>query len=116
MNTYYIGGIPVTDELYHHGILGQKWGVRRYQNPDGTLTPAGKKRYYGADEGTDTGGSGGTSRAHYRVPEHIKEQDKLAKKVIGGHTDLRKTPQVKYAVSQLKDGVDDVLKKTSFLA
>lgn len=30
--------------IYHHGIKGQKWGVRRYQNPDGTLTPAGKKR------------------------------------------------------------------------
>lgn len=31
-----------TDELYHHGIKGQKWGVRRYQNADGTLTSAGK--------------------------------------------------------------------------
>lgn len=33
------------NELYHHGIKGQQWGVRRYQNPDGSLTPAGMKRY-----------------------------------------------------------------------
>ena len=40
-----------TSELYHWGIKGMKWGVRRYQNKDGTLTPAGKKRY--AEDGRD---------------------------------------------------------------
>ena len=34
-------------ELYHHGIKDQHWGIRRWQNPDGTLTEAGKKRYWG---------------------------------------------------------------------
>lgn len=33
------------DELYHYGTKGQKWGIRRYQNPDGSLTEEGKKRY-----------------------------------------------------------------------
>lgn len=33
------------DYLEHHGILGQKWGVRRYQNDDGTLTPEGRVHY-----------------------------------------------------------------------
>lgn len=32
------------NELYHHGVRGQKWGVRRYQNKDGSLTYAGKKQ------------------------------------------------------------------------
>lgn len=33
------------EELYHHGIFGQKWGVRRFQNEDGSLTDAGRARY-----------------------------------------------------------------------
>lgn len=43
---YYVSGGA---ELYHHGILGQKWGVRRYQNKDGTLTAEGRRKYLNPD-------------------------------------------------------------------
>lgn len=37
--------VSPNEELYHHGIKGQKWGIRRFQNEDGSLTPEGMKRY-----------------------------------------------------------------------
>lgn len=45
MHIYYIAGIPYSDDLYHSGVKGQKWGLRRYQYEDGTLTPLGKIHY-----------------------------------------------------------------------
>ena len=50
MNNYYN---PY--ELYHHGIIGQKWGVRRFQNRDGTYTSAGKRRRNAEDGGSSSG-------------------------------------------------------------
>ena len=60
------------EELAHHGILGQKWGVRRYQNKDGSLTAKGKKRYNNDGSLTDS------------------EQKKLSKSII---KDYKKTNQ-----------------------
>lgn len=37
--------LQYNNELYHHGIKGQKWGIRRYQNADGSYTDAGRRRY-----------------------------------------------------------------------
>lgn len=59
------------NELYHHGIKGMRWGVRRYQNKDGSLTAAGKKRRaklegelekLGGQKKTGESGSEGTAR------------------------------------------------------
>ena len=44
-NNYVLAKCYGDDELMHYGVIGQKWGVRRYQNEDGTLTEAGKKKY-----------------------------------------------------------------------
>lgn len=53
MNNYGLNSSS-NDRLYHYGIKGQKWGVRRFQNEDGTLTSAGSKRERAGLEGTPT--------------------------------------------------------------
>lgn len=57
------------ETIAHHGILGQKWGIRRFQNKDGSLKPAGKKRYNNGEgeEERDTGlGSGAQNNSSKR--------------------------------------------------
>ena len=78
------------DFLMHHGIKGMKWGVRRYQNEDGTLTEEGKKKYGQTTDVAKTlsnayddyllaeaGYGGGAQEAIERATKSQKEQDKL---------------------------------------
>lgn len=60
----YSSGLPYSDEIYHHGIPGQKWGVRRFQNPDGSLTSEGRKRYSksGGESKSIKSGTGGKGK------------------------------------------------------
>lgn len=59
-------------QLYHWGIKGMKWGVRRYQNSDGSLTPAGRKRYSDDDSG-DTDAPNKSSSSNSSKPKSISE-------------------------------------------
>ena len=58
------------NELYHHGIKGQKWGIRRFQNEDGTLTEEGKRRYGVTDTGT-----GGNKKSRYGRGREISKAE-----------------------------------------
>ena len=63
-----------TRELYHHGIKGQKWGVRRFQNEDGSLTDAGKKLRNASIIGTVTGATAGLGISTGLVRNSLKKK------------------------------------------
>lgn len=69
------------NHLVHHGIKGQRWGVRRFQNPDGTLTSAGKKHYGKGDE-TDSSAKKDPRVLRSHIMKSYAELSELSKEHI----------------------------------
>lgn len=91
------------DYLSHHGILGMKWGIRRYQNDDGTLTAVGKKRYGNAE--TEF------SELNAARKEYEQSKDYYMKKTAAGLLYNRKaTDRLNKSVKRLANGVGSASK------
>lgn len=89
------------NELQHAGIKGMKWGVRRYQNKDGTLTPAGKKRY--AREMNRLRAEKKTLQNKQRTQAKLDKLDALEKEVKGLKSG--KKPEPKETVEEKKERI-----------
>ena len=68
------------NELYHWGVKGMKWGVRRYQNSDGTLTEVGQKRYE-RDQRENAGKSKGNKVGAANPSRWVKEDTERTKRL-----------------------------------
>ena len=90
------------DELNHHGILGMKWGVRRYQNKDGSLTAEGLKRY-GYGPNGEIVKKRAIDKAFDRKAEKLSKKSSSEHKMAINDTDSSVTKRVKNDYNNLSE-------------
>ena len=91
-------------DLRHHGIKGQKWGVRRFQNADGSLTAAGRKRYGDGESSYDYGkDSGGRKVVRVSKGSSIDDYQNAIKKTKAAGESVENIRKFNNDVKRIKD-------------
>ena len=105
-----------SDELMHSGIKGMRWGIRRYQNPDGSLTPAGRKRYQNPDGTLTKKGEKFYAKESARLKAEtakVKEAEKVAAAAKRTQAKFTRLADKQKKLDERKKALDETQKETT---